>query len=385
MNLLLAPGMLVMQSITNKGKMPLCSALYLIPLVWLYVDVGAQAATSTRVAMVVFVALGMYGMLCWYIQAKNGFGSLSKVIGRIAEGDLTAEKGAELGGSFSGVMKLLGNVNSSLGGIVAEVRASANAVAHSANEIAGANSDLSRRTEQQASTLEETASGMEELSRTVRQNAENCKSASELAKSAENVARQGAQAVHGVVEEMGSIDQGSRRMADIIGVIEGIAFQTNILALNAAVEAARAGEQGRGFAVVASEVRALAQRSAEAAKEIRALIERSVGEISNGSRKAERAGTLIDDIVASVHTVSELIGQIAVSSTQQSAGLAEINKAIMQLESVTQQNAALVQEGAASTQTLSERADAMRKLVASFKIAEAARTPSANRFLAVRT
>jgi hypothetical protein len=172
---------------------------------------------------------------------------------------------------------------------------------------------------------------------------------------------------------MGSIDQGSRRMADITGVIEGIAFQTNILALNAAVEAARAGEQGRGFAVVASEVRALAQRSAEAAKEIRALIERSVGEISNGSRKAERAGTLIDEIVASVHAVSELIGQIAVSSTQQSAGLHEINKAILQLENVTQQNSALVQEGAASSHMLREQAEALRNLVARFKIAGEAR------------
>ncbi len=213
---------------------------------------------------------------------------------------------------------------------------------------------------------------MEELSGTVRQNADNCKLASGLAQSAEQVARQGAEAVHAVVEGMGRIDQSSKRMADIIGVIEGIAFQTNILALNAAVEAARAGEQGRGFAVVASEVRALAQRSAEAAKEIKALIEQSVGQISDGSRKAEGAGKVIDEIVVSVQQVNQLISEIAVASSEQSAGVGEINKAILQLETVTQQNAALVEQAAASSLTFQEQADRMRDLVARFKITEEA-------------
>src|SRR5258706_3071129 len=176
---------------------------------------------------------------------------------------------------------------------------------------------------------------------------------------------------------MGKIDQSSKRMADIIGVIEGIAFQTNILALNAAVEAARAGEQGRGFAVVASEVRALAQRSAEAAKEIKALIEQSVEQISDGSKKAEGAGKVIDEIVVSVQQVNQLIGEIAVASSEQSAGVGEVNKAILQLESVTQQNAALVEEAAASSLTFQEQADRMRDLVARFKIADEPRAAPA--------
>jgi methyl-accepting chemotaxis protein len=260
----------------------------------------------------------------------------------------------------------------SLGEIVSEVRASSNAVGLSANEIAAGNANLSQRTEQQASTLEETASGMEQLAGTVTQNADNCKLASGLAQNAETVARQGAGAVHGVVEDMAKIDQSSKRMADIIGVIEGIAFQTNILALNAAVEAARAGEQGRGFAVVASEVRALAQRSADAAKEIKTLIQQSVDQISDGGKKAERAGKVIDEIVVSVQQVNQIIGEIAVASVEQSAGVGEINKAIVQLESVTQQNAALVEEASASSLTFQEQADRMSELVARFKISDEA-------------
>jgi methyl-accepting chemotaxis protein len=375
MNVVMAPGLTLMRRLSNKGKMPLCSALYLLPLAILYAETGSHASNATRVAMAVFVSLGAYLMYCWYIQARNGFSSLEKVAGRIAEGDLTADAHAFLGGSFSNLMKALGHVNNSLGGIVSNVRASSNAVAHSAGQIADANADLSNRTEEQASSLEETASGMEELARTVKQNAGNCESAADLARNAETVARQGADVVHEVVQGMGNIDQSSRRMADIIGVIEGIAFQTNILALNAAVEAARAGELGRGFAVVASEVRTLAQSSAQAAKEIRSLIQQSVDEIKDGSRKAERAGAVIDEIVSSVHEVSQLIGQIAVSSSQQSAGVHEINKAIVQLETVTQQNAAVVQEVAASSFTLQEQADCMRDLVARFKIIEAKLPP----------
>ncbi len=234
--------------------------------------------------------------------------------------------------------------------------------------MAAGNSNLSQRTEQQASTLEETASGMEELAGTVEKNAENCKLASNLAQNAETVARNGAKAVHGVVESMGKIDQSSKRMADIIGVIEGIAFQTNILALNAAVEAARAGEQGRGFAVVAGEVRALAQRSAEAAKEIKSLIEQSIGQIREGGKQAAGAGKVIDDIVVSAQQVNEIIGEIAVASSEQSAGVGEINKAIMQLESMTQQNAALVEQASASSLAFQEQADRMRDVVAGFRL-----------------
>jgi methyl-accepting chemotaxis protein len=211
---------------------------------------------------------------------------------------------------------------------------------------------------------------MEELAGTVKQNADNCSLASGLAQSAEKVAREGAQAVHGLVQRMGAIDQSSKRMADITGVIEAIAFQTNILALNAAVEAARAGEQGRGFAVVASEVRALAQRSAEAAKEIKALIGQSVAQIKDGGREAEGAGKVIDDIVVSVQQVNQLISEIAVASSEQSAGVGEINKAVLQLESMTQQNAALVEEAAASSLTFQEQADRLRSIVAQFRFGD---------------
>jgi methyl-accepting chemotaxis protein len=275
-------------------------------------------------------------------------------------------------GQFGAMLATLRSVHAGWRELVAQARESARAITTGASEIAAGNSNLSQRTEQQASTLEETASGMEELAGTVEQNADNCKLASGLAQNAETVAKQGAHAVHGVVEGMGKIDQSSKRMADIIGVIEGIAFQTNILALNAAVEAARAGEQGRGFAVVASEVRALAQRSADAAKEIKALIEQSVSQINDGSKQAEGAGKVIDEIVVSVQQVNQLIGEIAVASSEQSAGVGEINKAVLQLETMTQQNAALVEEAAASSLTFQEQADRLRDIVARFKFEDEA-------------
>jgi methyl-accepting chemotaxis protein len=241
-------------------------------------------------------------------------------------------------------------------------------VTHSAREVTDGSMDLSRRTEQQAATLEETAAGMEELAATVKQNAENCKVASELAQRAETVARGGAKEVHAVVQGMSRIQQGSQRMSDITGAIEGIAFQTNILALNAAVEAARAGEQGRGFAVVAGEVRALAQRSAEAAKQIRQLIEQSASEIQEGSRQVEAAGKVIDEIVTSVQRANELIGTIAMASAEQSVGVGEINRSIMQLEGVTQENAALVEAAAASSHAFQQEAHRLTEVVARFRI-----------------
>jgi methyl-accepting chemotaxis protein len=369
-NPLMAPGLALMYSISNKGKMPLTSALYLIPLAVLYYETGAQASTFTRVTIVLSVSVAIYLMFAWYVQARDGFQGLGKVIDRIAEGNLTSSGDQHMGGAFQKLMASLSHVHSSLGGIVAKVRATANEVAQSAAEIAAANSHLSDRTEQQASTLAQTASGMEELARTVQQNAQNCERASTLAIGAENVAQSGADAVHGVVERMAQIDGSSKRMADIIGTIEGIAFQTNILALNAAVEAARAGDQGRGFAVVASEVRALAQRSAQAAHEIKALIAQSVAEIREGNAQAAKAGKVIDEVVSSIHQASELIGEIAIASSEQTTSVGEINKAIAQLDGMTQQNAALVQEGAASSRSLESQADGMRELVSRFKIDE---------------
>jgi methyl-accepting chemotaxis protein len=344
--------------------------LFILPFGVLYYETAAQISAVTNAIVWGALALAIYAMAAFYFQAGTAWGQLFGLTRRVAQGDLTARLETKLSGQFGLMMQALTELTRSLGQIVSQVRTSATAVAHSASEIAAGNSNLSQRTEQQASTLEETASGMEELAGTVKQNADNCKLASDLAQNAERVARQGAQAVHGVVGGMGKIDQSSRRMADITGVIEGIAFQTNILALNAAVEAARAGEQGRGFAVVASEVRALAQRSAEAAKEIRSLIQQSVTQISDGSKQAEGAGKVIDEIVVSVQQVNQLISEIAVASSEQSAGVGEINKAILQLEGVTQQNAALVEEASAASLTFQDQADRLRDLVARFKVTE---------------
>jgi len=373
---LFAPGIALMGRLSNQKKLPLISALFVLPFAILYYETYGQLSAAQNVVVWAALAIAVYAMASFYFQAGSAWGQLFGLTRRVAQGDLTARLETKLSGQFGLMMDALMDLTRSLGQIVSQVRASSQAVAHSATEIAAGNSNLSSRTEQQASTLEETASGMEELAGTVKQNADNCKLASDLAQSAEQVARQGAQAVHGVVGGMSKIDQSSKRMADIIGVIEGIAFQTNILALNAAVEAARAGEQGRGFAVVASEVRALAQRSGEAAKEIRALIQQSVAQISDGSKQAEGAGKVIDDIVVSVQRVNQLIGEIAVASSEQSAGVGEINKAILQLEGVTQQNAALVEEASAASLTFQEQADRLRDLVARFKVFEQAHAPA---------
>jgi methyl-accepting chemotaxis protein len=370
MKSLFGPGIFLMGRLSNQKKLPLISLLFVLPFGVLYYETAAQISVATNAVVWTALAVAIYAMASFYFQAGTAWGQLFALTRRVAQGDLTAKLETKLSGQFGLMMQALTELTRSLGQIVSQVRNSSHAVAHSATEIAAGNSNLSQRTEQQASTLEETASGMEELAGTVKQNADNCKLASDLAQNAERVARQGAQAVHGVVGGMTKIDQSSKRMADIIGVIEGIAFQTNILALNAAVEAARAGEQGRGFAVVASEVRALAQRSAEAAKEIRSLIQQSVTQISDGSKQAEGAGKVIDEIVVSVQQVNQLISEIAVASSEQSAGVGEINKAILQLEGVTQQNAALVEEASAASLTFQDQADRLRDLVARFKVAE---------------
>jgi methyl-accepting chemotaxis protein len=383
MRFLFAPGIALMHRLHNAQKLPLLGLVFTVPLGILLYRTYEQLPVTLLAGVGAAWLVAAYCMASFYLQADIGWSRFIEIIGRVAEGDLTASSDVKFGGYFGVVMRSLQDVNRNLGQIVAEVRASSQAVALSATEIAAGNSNLSQRTEQQASTLEETASGMEQLAGTVTQNADNCKLASGLAQNAETVARQGAEAVHGVVEGMGRIDQSSKRMADIIGVIEGIAFQTNILALNAAVEAARAGEQGRGFAVVASEVRALAQRSADAAKEIKALIEQSVGQIQDGGKKAEGAGKVIDEIVVSVQQVNQLIGEIAVASSEQSAGVSEINKAILQLETVTQQNAALVEEASAASLTFQDQADRLKDLVARFKVREEA-APAAGRVAPAR-
>ena len=378
MRALFAPAVATMLKFPNEKKLPMMLVIFFLPLAYLYYLTGERLAPAQHWWIAGGVALGVYTMIAFYLQANEGW---TKVLGpfeRLAQGDLTAKfDSAGLGGHFGLFLRLLGDIHRSLGEIVAQVRSSSNSVVLSAREIAEGNANLQQRTEQQASTLEETASGMEELSSTVKHNADNCRLASEQSRSADKVARDGAQKVHGVVQVMGKIDKSSKRMAEIIGVIEGIAFQTNILALNAAVEAARAGDQGRGFAVVATEVRALAQRSAAAAKEIKALIEESVSQASEGSRQAEAAGKVIDEIVASVQRGSELVGEIAVASNEQSSGLGEINKAILQLEDVTQQNAALVEEAAAKSLSFQDEANRLLQVVARFRISDEAQTAAA--------
>ncbi|MDB6002292.1 MAG: methyl-accepting chemotaxis protein, partial [Rhizobacter sp.] len=291
---------------------------------------------------------------------------------RIAGGDLTEAIAVERRDEAGELMQALHEMQTSLASVVTKVRASSDSVASGSTEIAQGNSDLSSRTEQQASALEETAASMEELGATVRQNADNAKQGNQLAMSASTVAVQGGELVNQVVETMKGINDSSKKIADIIGVIDGIAFQTNILALNAAVEAARAGEQGRGFAVVASEVRSLAQRSAQAAKEIKGLIGDSVDKVESGARLVSEAGTTMSDIVQSVKRVTDIIGEITAAATEQSSGIGEVNQAVSNLDQMTQQNSALVEESAAAAQSLREQAEQLAQAVAVFKVSDSA-------------
>src|SRR5882672_6253209 len=383
MKVLMGPGLALMNALTTPQKMLATAAVFSLSI-WIagYLLVGTLGVAWQDPALLLIggaYLLAVYSTLGHHLQVKTGFGGLRESIERFSRGDLEHRSEGTSQGEIGILLRQIRDMSASLAGIFERVRGSADAINQAAKEIAAGHVNLSQRTEEQASTLEQTASGMEQLSGTVKQNAESCQRASDLSRSADEVAQRGAQTVRRVVERMATISGSSNKMAEIIGVIEGIAFQTNILALNAAVEAARAGEQGRGFAVVASEVRALAQRSADAAKEIKALIEQSVGQISSGSKQATGAGKVIDQIVVSVQQVSQLIGEIAVASAQQSAGVGEINKAILQLESVTQQNAALVEEASANSLTFQDQAERLRALVARFKTTAAAAAPAPQR------
>jgi methyl-accepting chemotaxis protein len=282
-------------------------------------------------------------------------------------GDLTYRL-PPLTGEFSALGNSLNRFIANLGRIVTDVSVSATTISAASSQIAAGNLDLSSRTEEQASSLEETASSMEELTSTVKQNADHSREANRLAQSASTVALKGGEVVAQVVDTMDGINTSSKKIVDIIGVIDGIAFQTNILALNAAVEAARAGEQGRGFAVVATEVRSLAQRSAAAAKEIKVLIDDSVAKVEAGSTLVEQAGNTMDEVVASVKRVSDIISEITAASNEQTAGIDQVSQAITQMDEVTQQNAALVEEAAAAAALLQDQADNLVKVVSVFKI-----------------
>ncbi|WP_411881081.1 methyl-accepting chemotaxis protein [Polaromonas sp. YR568] len=287
---------------------------------------------------------------------------------RVAAGDLTSRIEVTSKDETGQLMQALKDMNDSLVGIVGNVRSGTDTIATASSQIAAGNHDLSSRTEEQASSLEETAASMEELTSTVKQNADNARQANQLAVSASSVAVKGGSVVAEVVGTMGAINASSRKIVDIIGVIDGIAFQTNILALNAAVEAARAGEQGRGFAVVAAEVRNLAQRSAAAAKEIKTLIDDSVSKVEEGSSQVAQAGRTMDEIVDSVKRVTDIMAEITAASQEQTSGIEQINQAITQMDQVTQQNAALVEEAAAAASSLQEQAGNLSQVVSVFKL-----------------
>ncbi|RAN42624.1 chemotaxis protein, partial [Herbaspirillum rubrisubalbicans] len=286
----------------------------------------------------------------------------------VANGDLTTKVEVQSSNEIGRLFSAIRSMQQALLTTVSRVRSSSDSIDTSAKEIAAGNMDLSSRTEQQASSLEETAASMEQLTGTVKQNADNALQANQLAHSASSTASKGGEVVSQVVDTMQAINASSRKIVDIISVIDGIAFQTNILALNAAVEAARAGEQGRGFAVVASEVRSLAQRSAAAAKEIKSLIDDSVDKVEAGSQLVEQAGATMSEVVTSVQRVTDIVGEIAEASREQSTGIEQVNRAITQMDEVTQQNAALVEQAAAAAQSLQAQATNLVGAVSIFKI-----------------
>ncbi|MGQ0587631.1 MAG: methyl-accepting chemotaxis protein [Gammaproteobacteria bacterium] len=327
--------------------------------------------------VVILLAVG-YGLGAGWLIVRNLARELGgepsyarEVARRIAGGDLATPIAIDKGDEGS-LLHAMTGMQEQLAGIVNQIKQASDAIITASGEIATGNADLSSRTEQQASSLEETASSMEELTSTVKQNAENAKQANQLARGAADVAEKGGDVVNQVVTTMSAINESSKKVVDIIGVIDGIAFQTNILALNAAVEAARAGEQGRGFAVVAAEVRSLAQRSGSAAKEIKALISNSVEKVQDGSRLVETAGKTMGEVVQSVKRVTDIMGEITAASQEQSSGIEQVNQTVTQMDEVTQQNAALVEQAAASAKALEDQAEGLSKSIAAFKLAQAA-------------
>jgi methyl-accepting chemotaxis protein len=292
----------------------------------------------------------------------------NELAARISQGDLCADIDNSRADEFGDLMRSLAVMNGSLGRMVSQVRASTDNIAIASEEIARGNTDLANRTEQTSSNLQATASSMENLTNTVHLSATNARQASSLATNASDVAQRGGSVVGQVIETMHEINTSSKKISDIIGVIDSIAFQTNILALNAAVEAARAGEQGRGFAVVASEVRNLAGRSADAAREIKKLIVSSVEKVESGTRLVTDAGSTMDEILVSVRRVADVVSEITAAASEQSAGIAGVNQSIGDLDQMTQQNAALVEQSAAAAESLSDQANRMKQAVAVFKL-----------------
>nr|WP_315239554.1 methyl-accepting chemotaxis protein [uncultured Albidiferax sp.] len=327
---------------------------------------------SARLAVIALLlgALAVGALLAWTITRSitTPVNQALALVEQVAAGDLTSRIDSDSKDEIGQLLRAMTKMTESLVTVVSNVRSGSEGVANASSEIAQGNHDLSSRTESQASALEETAASMEQLSSTVKQNADSARQANQLAMSASTVAIQGGQVVGQVVRTMKDISESSKKIADILGVIDGIAFQTNILALNAAVEAARAGEQGRGFAVVASEVRSLAGRSAEAAKEIKTLINASAERVDQGTALVDQAGTTMTEVVNSIQRVTDLMGEISVASNQQAAGVAQVGDAVQQMDQVTQQNAALVEQMAAAASSLRSQSDDLVKVVEVFKL-----------------
>ena len=337
-------------------------------------EITAEAsALRNRYVLMGFVALVVFSALLYMAVRRyisRPLAEVEQAASQIAAGDLTVQLAVPGNDEIARLKHAMNGISHNLSSVVGKVRSGAEHIASASSEIASGNQDLCSRTEQQAGDLEQTASSMEELTATVRQNADNARQANQLAQSASDVAARGGAVVAQVVETMGSINASSQKIVDIIGVIDGIAFQTNILALNAAVEAARAGEQGRGFAVVAGEVRTLAQRSAAAAREIKGLIGNSVGQVETGSRLVEQAGTTMEEVVNSVRRVTDIMAEIRSASEEQTAGIEQVNTAITHMDHVTQQNAALVEEAAAAASAMQDEAAGLAQMVRQFRLEE---------------
>ncbi|QQB34010.1 MCP four helix bundle domain-containing protein [Achromobacter deleyi] len=341
------------------------------------VDAGAASQTvidnaGTLNLILSAMAIVLGGFFAWRV-AKSITAPLAQAVAvaeTVARGDLGQPIHAGTRDETGRLLRALHDMQDKLAGAVRTIRAGSETISSAAGQIAAGNTDLSSRTEEQAASLEETAASMEELASTVKQNADNARQANQLAASASEVAQRGGVVVSAVVSTMEDISASSRKISEIVSVIDGIAFQTNILALNAAVEAARAGEQGKGFAVVAGEVRSLAQRSAQAAREVKTLIEASVSKVAEGAGQAENAGTTMHEVVASVKRVTDIMGEIAAASQEQATGIEQVNRAVSQMDEVTQQNAALVEEAAAAAGAMQDQAHALVGAVGVFRLSE---------------
>ncbi|MFY4022893.1 methyl-accepting chemotaxis protein [Achromobacter xylosoxidans] len=341
------------------------------------VDAGADSQrVIDNAGMLNLILSGMAvllgGLFAWRVS-KSITAPLAQAVSvaeTVARGDLGQPILAVTRDETGRLLRALHDMQDKLAGAVRTIRAGSETISSAAGQIAAGNTDLSSRTEEQAASLEETAASMEELASTVKQNADNARQANQLAASASEVAQRGGAVVSAVVSTMGDISASSRKISEIVSVIDGIAFQTNILALNAAVEAARAGEQGKGFAVVAGEVRSLAQRSAQAAREVKTLIEASVSKVAEGAGQAENAGTTMQEVVASVKRVTDIMGEIAAASQEQASGIEQVNRAVSQMDEVTQQNAALVEEAAAAAGSMQDQAHALVRAVGVFRLSE---------------